>query len=72
MDDKAPGPDGFTFAFLKSYWETLKPNFLSFIFEFEKTDRMVKGANSTFLSLIPKGVDPLTITDYRPISLVGC
>lgn len=33
---------------------------------------MVKGGNSSFLSLIPKVDDPLIMADYRPISLVGC
>lgn len=33
---------------------------------------MVKRGNSTFLTLIPKVDDPLSLADYRPISLVGC
>lgn len=33
---------------------------------------MVKRGNSTFLTLIPKGDDPLSLVDYRLISLVGC
>nr|KAJ0209562.1 hypothetical protein LSAT_V11C400208020 [Lactuca sativa] len=37
--DRAPGPDGFSFSFLKKHWEVQ---------------------------------DPITINDYRPISLIGC
>lgn len=33
---------------------------------------MAKGANLTFISLIPESSDPLTMDDYRPIGLVGC
>lgn len=71
-EDEAPGPDGFTFAFIKPHWLTIKADILGFIKDFERSGKIVKGANSTFLTLIPKGGDPLTIIDYRPISLVGC
>nr|GEZ75293.1 hypothetical protein [Tanacetum cinerariifolium] len=30
------------------------------------------GCNSSFVSLIPKTLDPKFISDYRPISLIGC
>ncbi|GJS61197.1 cysteine-rich receptor-like protein kinase [Tanacetum coccineum] len=33
---------------------------------------MVKGCNSSFITLIPKTDDPLVIDDFRPISLIGC
>ncbi|XP_071712284.1 uncharacterized protein [Rutidosis leptorrhynchoides] len=33
---------------------------------------MPRGANSAFFSLIPKIYNPMLITDFRPISLVGC
>lgn len=71
-DDKAHGPDGFTFAFLKAHWDTIKNDIICYVKDFEIFGRLVKGGNSTFLTLIPKGDDPLSPADYRPISLVGC
>ncbi|GJX98096.1 RNA-directed DNA polymerase, eukaryota [Tanacetum coccineum] len=31
----------------------------------------VKGCNSSFIALIPKSLDPKSVGDYRPISLIG-
>ena len=31
-----------------------------------------KGLNSSFIALIPKIKDPQLISDFRPISLIGC
>lgn len=71
-DSKASGPDGFTFAFLKAHWETIKFDVMSSFQEFATSGKILKGGNSTFLTLIPKKSDPLSLDDYRPISLVGC
>lgn len=30
------------------------------------------GCNSAFIALIAKVIDPLSIPEYRPISLIGC
>ncbi|XP_071741061.1 uncharacterized protein [Rutidosis leptorrhynchoides] len=30
-----------------------------------------KGCNASFVTLIPKTIDPITLNDYRPISLIG-
>lgn len=68
---KVPGPDGFNFNFIKKNWEVLKDDILNFVKEFERKGRMAKGCNSSFITLIPKVNDPLTLHDFRPISLVG-
>lgn len=39
--------------------------------EFATTGKIVKGGNPTFLTLIPKKSNPLSLDDYRSISLVG-
>jgi len=31
-----------------------------------------KGLNSSFIAFIPKIKDPQSISDFRPISLIGC
>ncbi|GJY65533.1 putative RNA-directed DNA polymerase [Tanacetum coccineum] len=69
---KAPGPDGFNFKFLKAYWDTIKDDFLRCIKYFEETGNFANGCNPSFIVLIPKKQDPLSFSDYRPISLIGC
>ena len=40
--------------------------------EFHATGNINKGCNSSFITLVPKTGDPLTLHDYRPINLIGC
>ncbi|GLU05147.1 hypothetical protein SLE2022_222630 [Rubroshorea leprosula] len=69
---KAPGPDGFNFNFIKFAWSTMKDDFVNFLQEFHRHGRLVKGLNSSFLTLIPKKLNPVQFKEYRPISLIGC
>ncbi|GJY66956.1 putative RNA-directed DNA polymerase [Tanacetum coccineum] len=69
--EKAPGPDGFTFKFYKSQWDTIAPDVIAYIREFEMTSFLLRGCNSYFIALVPKVEDPLIINDFRPISLIG-
>nr|KYP66721.1 Transposon TX1 uncharacterized [Cajanus cajan] len=69
---KSPGPDGFNFKFIKSFWETVKEDIVRMMKEFHANGKLPKGTNSTFITLIPKVDDPQSLGDYRPISLVGC
>ncbi|GJY12022.1 RNA-directed DNA polymerase, eukaryota, reverse transcriptase zinc-binding domain protein [Tanacetum coccineum] len=69
--DKAPGPDGFTFAFMKRYWDILKLYILEFVSTFLSTKTMPTGSNSSFITLVPKVSNPVNIKDFRPISLIG-
>ncbi|GJY53364.1 RNA-directed DNA polymerase, eukaryota, reverse transcriptase zinc-binding domain protein [Tanacetum coccineum] len=68
---KAPGPDGFSFAFVKKYWDIIKKDLHDFINSFFALCDMPYGANSSFFTLIPKVNNPTLITDFRPISLIG-
>ncbi|GKA39306.1 RNA-directed DNA polymerase, eukaryota, reverse transcriptase zinc-binding domain protein, partial [Tanacetum coccineum] len=68
---KAPGPDGFSIAFVKKIWDIIKKDLHNFIISFFASCDMPYGANSSFLTLIPKGSNPTLITDFRPISLIG-
>lgn len=47
---KAPRPDGFTFKFLKEFWDVLKDDIFKFLKEFEGTGELSIGCNA-FLSL---------------------
>ena len=69
--NKSPGPDGFTFGFLRKFWETIKLDLLSEVKWFGEKGAISEGCNSSFLTLIPKNDAPLHLRDYRPISLIG-
>ncbi|GJT17712.1 putative RNA-directed DNA polymerase [Tanacetum coccineum] len=70
--DEAPGPDGFTFKFIKKHWDLLENDIISYVKDFETSFYIPRGCNSSFITLVPKLEDPLFIGDYRPISLIGC
>lgn len=68
---KVPGRDGFTFTFIKKHRLILKEDIVAYVKEFERSGKLAKGCNSTFVTLILKVVDPLTLHDFRPIRFVG-
>ncbi|GJY72580.1 RNA-directed DNA polymerase, eukaryota, partial [Tanacetum coccineum] len=70
--NKSPGPDGFTFEFFRRYWSFIGPDFCSAVKCFFENGSFSKGCNSSFITLIPKVIDAKFVTDYRPISLIGC
>ncbi|GKD70694.1 cysteine-rich receptor-like protein kinase [Tanacetum coccineum] len=65
---KAPGPDGFTFKFIKRFWETIGSDFVDMVKRFEIDAFIPRGCNSSFIALVPKKCDPIHINDFRPIS----
>jgi hypothetical protein len=69
--DKAPGPDGFSLAFIKACWVVLKEDIMAVFQEFHSKGSFEKSLNATFISLIPKKVGAVDLKDFRPISLVG-
>ena len=70
--EKSPGPDGLNFKFIKQFWEVLKPDFRRFFDEFHANGVFPRGSNASFITLIPKLKDPQNLSEYRPISLIGC
>ena len=56
--EKSPGPDGLNFKFIKQFWQILKPDVLRFIDEFHANGVIPRGANASFITLIPKVSDP--------------
>ncbi|GKD35485.1 RNA-directed DNA polymerase, eukaryota, reverse transcriptase zinc-binding domain protein [Tanacetum coccineum] len=68
---KAPGPDGFSFAFVKKYWDIIQKDLHDFINSFFASSELPYGANSSFFTLIPKFNNPTLITNFHPISLIG-
>ena len=69
---KAPGPDGFNFRFIKEAWEVIKSDVYRIVEEFWISGNLPKGSNVAFIALIAKCENPEGLKDYRPISMVGC
>ncbi|XP_071687780.1 uncharacterized protein [Rutidosis leptorrhynchoides] len=69
--NKAPGPDGFSFLFIKRYWADLKDNLVSTVVSAFSDCSMPKGVGSAFITLIRKVHNPSGIKDFKPISLIG-
>ncbi|KAI3795587.1 hypothetical protein L1987_38243 [Smallanthus sonchifolius] len=71
-DNKAPGPDEFSFRFLKTFWACFEADFYKMFQEFHEGAKLSRGCTSSFIALISKVVDPTVIQKFRPISLIGC
>lgn len=69
--NKAPGPDGFNFRFVKRFWSLFEDDFVNILQEFHATGVINHGCGSSFITLIPKVKSPLGLKDYRPITLIG-
>ncbi|GKD61016.1 putative RNA-directed DNA polymerase, eukaryota, reverse transcriptase zinc-binding domain protein [Tanacetum coccineum] len=68
---KAPSPDGFSFAFVKKYWDIIQKDLHNFINSVFASSELPYEVNSSFFTLIPKVNNPTLIIDFRPISLIG-
>ncbi|KAJ0495115.1 putative RNA-directed DNA polymerase [Helianthus annuus] len=69
--DKAPGPDGFNFRFIKRFWDILGADFVAAANHFHEVGSISRGCSSSFISLIPKTNDPVSLNEFRPINLIG-
>ena len=69
--DKAPGPNGFTMAFIHKCWRVVEADVMAVFKHFHKYSVFEKSLNASFLTLIPKISSAVNIKDFRPISLVG-
>jgi hypothetical protein len=65
---RAPGPDGFSTGFFQKAWAVVGDEFCEAILEFFTYGKLLKEANSTILTLIPKKKNASSMSDYRPIS----
>ncbi|GKV30574.1 hypothetical protein SLEP1_g39375 [Rubroshorea leprosula] len=68
--DKASGPDGFNFHFIKSAWGTVGTDMINFIKEFHHNGKLVKGINFSYITLVPKKKNPTSLKEFRPICTV--
>ncbi|KAJ0693348.1 putative RNA-directed DNA polymerase [Helianthus annuus] len=69
--DKAPGPDGFNFRFIKRFWSLFVDDFVAVLQNFATPGSISRGVSSSFVTLIPKVNDPVNLGEYRPITLIG-
>ncbi|GJY58810.1 putative RNA-directed DNA polymerase, eukaryota, reverse transcriptase zinc-binding domain protein, partial [Tanacetum coccineum] len=70
--DRAPGPDGFSFKFFTTFWDLIEEDVVRFVNEFFLSGYFPKGCNSSFITLIPKVTNAKFVSDFCPISLIGC
>ncbi|XP_074347168.1 uncharacterized protein LOC141685998 [Apium graveolens] len=67
--NKSPGPDGFTAEVFLEDLEIIGPDFCKAVQHFFATSNMHLGVNSTSIALIPKVSNPVSMKEFRPISL---
>nr|GEW03306.1 RNA-directed DNA polymerase, eukaryota [Tanacetum cinerariifolium] len=70
-ENKSPGPDGFTFEFFRRFWNIVGPDLRLVVEWFFHHAYFFVGCNSSFIALIPKTLNPKSVGEYRPISLIG-
>ncbi|KAL4591536.1 hypothetical protein LXL04_004505 [Taraxacum kok-saghyz] len=70
--DKALGPDGFSFGFIKKYWEVLAEDVFKFVEFFHARPFIPKGCNVLFFTMISKIRDSKHVKDFLRTSLIGC
>lgn len=66
---KAPGPDGLPALFYQKYWGTVGTEVCSLVSDVLNNGRNLSDINITHIVLIPKGKNPSTPKEFRPISL---
>ncbi|KAJ0445701.1 putative RNA-directed DNA polymerase [Helianthus annuus] len=69
--DRAPGPDGFNFKFIKRCWSVIREDLVRLFNKFYEDGTINQCCTSSFIALIPKIKDPVAPADFRPISLIG-
>ncbi|XP_035841287.1 uncharacterized protein LOC118488182 [Helianthus annuus] len=70
-DDRALGPDGISFRLIKRFWNLFEEDLFKIMEEFFVNGVINLGCGSSFIALVPKVIDPISLKEYRPISLVG-
>jgi len=65
----SPGPDGLNAAFYKASWNWLSKDVHKLVSDFYRTASFSQEINRTYITLIPKRMQPILPQDFRPISL---
>lgn len=69
--NRAPGPEGFSGAFYHACWDIIAKDVTAGVQQFFRDGYLVPNLNSSFLVLIPKTDDAVTISHYHPIALAN-
>ncbi|WZZ32808.1 hypothetical protein YC2023_016209 [Brassica napus] len=67
--DKAPGLDGMTSLFYHRFWNLIAKDVTSMVRGFFETGELDDRINHTNICLIPKTARPVSMSEFRPISL---
>jgi len=70
--DKSPGPDGWTIEFFMGLYDILGQDILKLVEDTKSSGQIPTSLNSTFIALIPKADNPISLDEFRPISLCNC
>lgn len=70
-NNKSPGPDGFNNEFYKKCWPIIRADFYNLCKAFYENTLCLRSINSSHITLVPKVENPVSISDYRPISLLN-
>ena len=65
----APGPDGKSSIFYKSFWHIVGEDVTAVVLQVLNLGIVPESINTTFNTLIPKIKNPKKVSDFRPISL---
>lgn len=65
----SPGPDGLNAGFYKSAWAWLSKDVHKLVSDFYASAALDQEITQTYLTLIPKKMQPILPQDFRPISL---
>ena len=66
--NKALGLNRYPVEFIVQSWEVIENEVTNAILEFFKTSKPLKEVGNTILALVPKIVNPTSLSDFRPIS----
>jgi hypothetical protein len=66
---KALGPDGLPASFFQNHWELLGREVSCMVLDILNTGMMPPVLNLTYIALIPKVKNAMSVTEFRPISL---
>ena len=66
---KAPGPDGMPPLFYQHFWGIMNREVTSTILAWLNSGKLPYPINHTFVTLIPKVKNPVSVSQYRPMSL---
>lgn len=66
--DKSPGIDGYNAEFFKTYWSVIGEEVITGIIQFFENGKLLKGVNTTTITLFLKVSSPSYEKEYRPIA----